>query len=111
MRAGRAGDGWSDVATRAVAAGLVGLQLWTMPLVGIPSSRIGSTLPRLDMVEAAAAASQRGWSSAPSSPPLATEEDLIGGFVRLFRASVSHGGLVVRAIWLGAALVVEPIGT
>lgn len=71
MRGKEGGRG--DVVTKAVAAGLLGLQLLGMPiaLVARQAAVAGVTLPRLELVTA-------GAKVAVDKPPLTIEEEMIG---------------------------------
>ncbi|CAN0052709.1 unnamed protein product [Scytosiphon promiscuus] len=70
----RMGGGKGDAVNKAVAAGLLGLQLMSTPLALVTSGRPGgSPLPRLEMVPAAAQARE-----APArKEPRTTEEEMI----------------------------------
>ena len=69
MQAG-GGEGRSSTATKAIAAGLLGLQLLGMPIavVGRQARSTGATLPGLEVVV----------SEAGAKNPQTTEEELIG---------------------------------
>lgn len=71
MQAGGRGEGRSSAATKAVAAGLLGLQLLGMPIAVVgrqARSAGGATLPGLEVVV----------SEAGAKAPLSTQEELIG---------------------------------